>query len=69
VGGYGYQWWTTTAAGHRAFAAPGFGGQLVEVVPDLQLVVVVRSDVGDNPGAPPEDYVGMVDTVVAPAVG
>jgi hypothetical protein len=38
-------------------------------VPDLQLVVVVRSDVGDNPGAPPEDYVGMVDTVVAPAVG
>jgi CubicO group peptidase (beta-lactamase class C family) len=69
VGGYGYQWWTTTAAGHRAFAAQGFGGQLVEVVPDLQLVVVVRSDVGDNPGAPPEDYVGMVDTVVAPAVG
>lgn len=68
VFGYGYQWWTTTAGGHRAFAAQGFGGQLVEVVPDLQLVVVVRSDVLDNPGAPPEDYVGMVDTIVAPAV-
>jgi CubicO group peptidase (beta-lactamase class C family) len=66
--GYGYQWWTTTAAGHRAFAAQGFGGQLVEVVPDLALVVVVRSDVSDHPGAPPQDYVGMVDTVVASAV-
>jgi CubicO group peptidase (beta-lactamase class C family) len=66
---YGYQWWVTTAGGHPAFAAQGFGGQLVEVVPDLALVVVVRSDVGAAPGAPPEAYAGMVDTVIAPAVG
>jgi CubicO group peptidase (beta-lactamase class C family) len=67
--GYGYQWWTTTAGGHRAFAAQGYGGQIVEVVPDLALVVVVRSDVGGRPGAPPEDYVQMVDSVVVPAIG
>lgn len=66
---YGYQWWVTTAGGQPAFAAQGYGGQLVEVVPDLALVVVVRSDVGSAPGAPPEAYAGMVDTVIAPTVG
>jgi len=37
---YGYQWWIPNVEGHSAFAAVGFGGQLVEVVPDLRLVVV-----------------------------
>jgi CubicO group peptidase (beta-lactamase class C family) len=43
--GYGYQWWTLTEQGHRGFAAVGLGGQLVEVVPDLDLVVVLTSEV------------------------
>jgi hypothetical protein len=38
---YGYQWWLPDAGDHAAFAAIGWGGQLVEVVPDLRLVVVV----------------------------
>jgi CubicO group peptidase (beta-lactamase class C family) len=42
--GYGYQWWTTTEQGHQAFAAMGLGGQLIEVVPDLDLVVVMTSE-------------------------
>ncbi|MCO1659808.1 serine hydrolase domain-containing protein [Pseudonocardia humida] len=67
--GYGYQWWVGTADGHPAFVAAGFGGQLIEVVPDLDLVVVVRSDVTHGPGAPPQDYAAMVDTVIAPALG
>src|SRR3954470_3397483 len=37
---YGFQWWIPDAGDHPAFAAVGFGGQLVEVVPDLRLVVV-----------------------------
>jgi CubicO group peptidase (beta-lactamase class C family) len=41
--GYGYQWWTTTEGGHPAFAAMGLGGQLIEVIPDLDLVVVMTS--------------------------
>jgi CubicO group peptidase (beta-lactamase class C family) len=41
--GYGYQWWTTTEGGHPAFAAIGLGGQLIEVIPDLDLVVVMTS--------------------------
>jgi CubicO group peptidase (beta-lactamase class C family) len=66
--GYGYQWWVTTADGRPAFAAQGFGGQLIEVVPDLALVVVVRSDAENAVGAPPEAYAGLVDTVIAPVV-
>ena len=42
--GYGYQWWTATEQGHRAFAAIGLGGQLIEVIPDLDLIVVMTSE-------------------------
>lgn len=69
LAGYGYQWWVTEADGHPAHVAAGYGGQLIEVVPDLRLVVVVTSDVGAVPGAPPEAYADLVDTVVAPSVG
>jgi CubicO group peptidase (beta-lactamase class C family) len=66
--GYGYQWWVTTADEHPAYAAVGLGGQLIEVVPDLALVAVVRSDVGDRPGAGGFGYAELVGTVIAPAV-
>ncbi len=41
--GYSYGFWTSTPGGHRAFSAHGGGGQLVQVVPDLDLVVVIQS--------------------------
>jgi CubicO group peptidase (beta-lactamase class C family) len=53
---YGYQWWVTTAGDHPAYAAVGFGGQLIEVVPDLRLVVVGAT----VPGEPTE----VIDTSV-----
>jgi CubicO group peptidase (beta-lactamase class C family) len=72
--GYGYQLWVTTAHGHPAFAARGYAGQLVEVVPELDLVVVVQSasPVGvDSPLEPGTaesgDYMDIVDTVLAPS--
>jgi CubicO group peptidase (beta-lactamase class C family) len=40
TGPYGYQWWVADASGHKAFAALGYGGQMIYVVPDLELVVV-----------------------------
>lgn len=40
TGPYGYQWWIADASGHEAFAAMGYGGQMIYVVPDLELVVV-----------------------------
>jgi CubicO group peptidase (beta-lactamase class C family) len=42
--GYGYFWWTDDRRGLHSFAALGFGGQMVAVVPKLDLVVVVMSD-------------------------
>lgn len=41
---YGYGWFLGRARGHRLALARGFGGQLIAVVPDLELVVAVTSD-------------------------
>ena len=66
--GYGYQWWATAADGHDAFAAAGFGGQLIEVVPDLDLVVVAATAVPENPAMDAGPLIGLVDEVIAPAL-
>ena len=66
---YGCQWWLTTADEHPAAAAWGFGGQLIEIVPDLNLAVVVSTNVVDQPvfgtAAP---LLSLVNTAIAPAV-
>jgi CubicO group peptidase (beta-lactamase class C family) len=72
---FGYGVWLTSADRHDAFAASGLGGQLVEVVPDLDLVAVVQSATDlDVLGANRSgvvgaaEYIGLVDGVIAPAV-
>ncbi|KQU68967.1 serine hydrolase [Phycicoccus sp. Root101] len=65
---YGYQWWVTQEKGHAAYAALGFAGQVVEVVPDLRLVVVVATEAGDN-NLRWEHVRGMVADAIVPAVG
>ena len=65
---YGYQWWLTTADQHPAAFAWGFGGQLIEIVPDLNLAVVVSTPLVDQPvfgTATP--LLSLVDTAIAPA--
>jgi CubicO group peptidase (beta-lactamase class C family) len=42
--GYGYQWWIISDDPHPSFFAAGFGGQLIQVIPNLDLVVVITSD-------------------------
>lgn len=73
--GYGFQQWVTTADGHDAFAALGGAGQAVEVVPDLDLVVVVQSTSPGDPRQPSEpgtadwpEYLALVDHLIAPAI-
>lgn len=73
--GYGYQFWTLSAGGHPAFAAMGAGGQLVEVVPELDLVVVVQSISSTDPTAAPETGIAdedrwseIVTELVVPAI-
>jgi len=42
--GYGYHWWTAPIQGMRAFAASGYGGQWIRVIPALGMVVVITAD-------------------------
>lgn len=71
-GGYGFMWWIVSAADEPAYAAIGYGGQLIEVVPSLSLVVAVSTEVVYNgfvrEPVNPRLLVGMVDSVIAPAV-
>jgi CubicO group peptidase (beta-lactamase class C family) len=65
---YGYQWWITHADGRHAFAACGFGGQLIEVVPSLDLVVVVSSTIPDNPRLTCGHFLDLVNLSIAPVL-
>lgn len=38
--GYGYYWWRRKTNGHQAYIASGAGGQIVTIVPNLNMVVV-----------------------------
>ena len=42
--GYGWHWWVAIEDGHHTFSARGRGGQFIYVVPDLDLVTVITSD-------------------------
>lgn len=61
---YGYQWWVTTADKDAAYAALGTGGQVLEVVPSRDLVVVFQfHGAGGGLGR----MLPLVDTLIAPA--
>jgi CubicO group peptidase (beta-lactamase class C family) len=62
--GYGYQWWVASQGGHPSFLAVGYGGQLVQVVPDLDLVVVITSDASQHRN----DAGALVGQSIIPAV-
>jgi CubicO group peptidase (beta-lactamase class C family) len=62
--GYGYQWWTDSVDLHDSFYASGFGGQLIQVVPDLDLVVVITADAAQERF----DAGSLVGQTVVPAV-
>ena len=39
--GYGYYWWLNRIAGYEMFSALGAGGQLLHVIPDMNVVMVI----------------------------
>ncbi|BCL80539.1 penicillin-binding protein [Ktedonobacteria bacterium brp13] len=46
---YGYLWWVTNYLGYHTYFASGIGGQIIAVVPELDLVVVILSANQHNP--------------------
>jgi len=66
--GYGYQWWTLNVHGQDAFAAVGFAGQVVEVLPDLDAVVVTSSDYAEFP-IDSSDLLDQVNLDLVPELG
>jgi len=63
---YGYFWWVEPVAGVTAYYALGFGGQLIEVVPALHLVIVVSSNADDVHGSAvgADELQHLVDAIV-----
>jgi len=45
--GYGYYWWRRKINNHQAFVASGYGGQLICVIPDLEMVIVTTCFVNE----------------------
>jgi len=71
VGGYGCFWWLPRLDEHPGFAALGYAGQLIEVVPDLNLVVAVSCSNPPPDGHKPfdaGDFAGMVDSQIVPVL-
>jgi CubicO group peptidase (beta-lactamase class C family) len=61
--GHGYGWWVREARGHDVFYAWGYGGQMVFVVPDLNLTVVMTSD--PAPVGARDDHVQRLHALLA----
>ncbi len=68
----GYRLWLTRAGGHAAIVLTGEDGQLVEVVPGLELVVAVASEPDPDPAvarpAGSEAFVELVSSIVVPTL-
>ena len=68
---YGDLWWLGSARGHGFVLGWGYGGQLVYIVPDLDLVVVTTATwqgLGTGAGAQTAAIAGLIVNGILPAV-
>ena len=47
--GYGYYWWLNRIAGYDMYSALGAAGQILHVIPELELVMVTTHRFAGNP--------------------
>jgi CubicO group peptidase (beta-lactamase class C family) len=72
VVGYGYLWWVTEVADKPGFMAYGMGGQVIHVVPALDLVVAISTEFDErDPGRMSttfgrESATGLAEIAIAP---
>lgn len=65
--GYGYMWWVNvdeTDGKHGMYAALGYGGHMIAVLPDQDLVVVNRTNTYLGEEAGRDDLMRLVDAIV-----
>lgn len=48
---YGYMWWRRPIGGYQLFFAWGNGGQYIMILPELEAVVSITSDLGQSNGS------------------
>jgi CubicO group peptidase (beta-lactamase class C family) len=67
-GPYGFHWWVAEVAGRSVFSAQGYGGQLIYVVPDLDLVIVTAF-AGADPLSPElqQRPLPIIEELIVPA--
>lgn len=66
--GYGYLWWISGETGRHMFSAKGYGGQSIDAIPDLDLVVVITST-PDSPISVTDDIrMELLKKYVIPAI-
>lgn len=46
--GYGYYWWRRMSNNHQVWVASGYGGQLICIIPDMEMVVVTTCFVNEK---------------------
>ena len=63
-GEYGYLWWLGDVDGNPAHLAVGYGGQMIVIVPNLDLVVAITSDFWRHH----EGNEAVIHEVIAPAI-
>jgi len=64
--GYGYQWWSARAGGHRFDYASGHGGNYIILLEDLNMVIVTTADpLYDAPAGAGWKHEGAINKTVA----
>ncbi len=63
---YGYGWYVWRISGHDVFYARGYGGQMVYVVPGLELTVAITSD--PRLPATPAGHFGALNRLLADTI-
>jgi CubicO group peptidase (beta-lactamase class C family) len=63
---YGYHWWVGELGGQRYHYAAGFGGQYIQVFPELDLLIVILAPDAPSPGVYNRDLIPQA--FVLPAI-
>jgi hypothetical protein len=65
--GYGYQWWLAQAGGYDAYFALGHGGQVIAIIPELDMVIVTTAHwevSGETSGAQINAALNLIDNFI-----